>query len=80
MSAILLSRTRAARREKNIKITAVMNVKPKLLAQVRVRIHLEHNVRTEQAYVGGANWESGGSCPTLAKLSRLLARPADGTI
>jgi hypothetical protein len=37
---------------KNIKIAAVMNVKPKLLDQVRAKIRLRHySIRTEQAYV-----------------------------
>ena len=37
---------------KNIKVAAVMNVKPKLLDQVRAKIRLKHySIRTEQAYV-----------------------------
>ena len=37
---------------KKIKVAAVMNVKPKLLDQVRAKIRLKHySIRTEQAYV-----------------------------
>lgn len=37
---------------KNIKVAAVMDVKPKLLDQVRAKIRLKHySIRTEQAYV-----------------------------
>jgi len=37
---------------RNIKVAAVMNVKPKLLDQVRAKIRLKHySIRTEQAYV-----------------------------
>ena len=37
---------------KNIKVGTVMNVKPKLLDQVRAKIRLKHySIRTEQAYV-----------------------------
>ena len=37
---------------KNIKVAAAMNVRPKLLDQVRAKIRIEHySIRTEQAYV-----------------------------
>ncbi len=37
---------------RNIKVAAVMNVKPKLLDQVRAKIRIKHySIRTEQAYV-----------------------------